>query len=157
MFQLNRLFLLTCLSLVLPSGLLHAEHYLYHRPVPQSPCELKGICSFKDATTMNSDYVTSRVTLTDETGHIFIVAYVGPGVIFKRQDGTEIKSTPGSAEEQCLVTVLKTSYAAAFNPPLMEQPKDAAGRKKFWTQYTVNRLIGIFQRRCATGKDLPER
>ena len=121
--------------------------------MPQSPCELQGICSLKDAVTQNTDYGSSRVTLVDQNGNIFIVAYIGPGVILKRQDGTEVKSKPGSPDEQCLLTVLKASYAAAFSPQMSEPPKDAAGQKRFWTQYTVNRLIGIFQRRCATGKE----
>ena len=130
-----------------------------HLPVPLSPCELQGTCSFKDAVSLTTDFGSSRVTLVDQKGYIFIVAYVGPGVIFKRQDGTQVKSMPGSPEEQCLLATLKASYTAAFTPPMNEAPRDAAGRKKFWTQYTVNRLIGIFQRRCATGKewDFPQR
>jgi hypothetical protein len=115
------------------------------------PCDLKGICKLINPVEFADDWGSGGIRFVDSKGSELVFSYFNGKVYFKTGEQTKIESQPGSSGEQCLLKILKESFAAVYDPAFDKDP-GAESSKRYWEQRTVKHFIRVLERRCATKK-----
>ena len=116
------------------------------------PCEFNGVCKLVNPIEFPDDWGSGGIKFVDKDGRELVFSYFEQKVYFKSGEGTKIESQPGTSEEQCLLKVLKESFAAVYDPKLDKKPSDAD--KPAWQPYldqlAIKHFIRVLERRCAS-------